>query len=671
MGPSFGDISAFLTAEFTPRPLPNAALVDQALSENYTPTSESATELNQVSLDGQFTEVVFGSGFGSSPDPTISNLLFYHDGQEIWDSTFSSTIYSITTFDGVNTGVVNFTGSDLPTDANSIEALDSFNPAQTGNVNDFSQVLNGTTIGTYILSPGGISLSFGDFTVFETGSLPTSVSSAFISYQLFGVPFTFPNGTVSGIQIDDGAASVGNLNNGSIEYSALTDATTSTSLVDLVLGDVSSVDASASGSGVVIDARAGGSIGVLGDSPITHSSNLALSSVIGSDADDSLTGDTAAELFEGGGGNDIIAGNSGHDSAVYSGPRADYTIARTGAATLTITDNRSGSLDGTDTLSGVASLQFANETIGANLSSTSLEGAAESDILWRNTDGTIAEWQMNNSGGVAAGLTFGQVPTSWTVAGVGDVNGDGRADILWRNSDGTVAEWQMNGSGGVASTQTFGPVPTSWSIVGVGDFNGDGSADLLWRNTDGTVAEWQMNNSGGIASTQVLGQVPLSWAIAGIGDLNGDGRSDIVWRNSDGTVAEWLMNGAGGVASTDTFGPVPTAWSIVGVGDVNGDGTADLIWQNGGTVAEWQMNGSGGIASTQTFGPVDPTWSLVGVGDYNGDGRADLLWQNVSGAVAEWQMNASGSVGQGAVVGSVTSSWTAQHDNASTLAAHG
>jgi hypothetical protein len=56
---------------------------------------------------------------------------------------------------------------------------------------------------------------------------------------------------------------------------------------------------------------------------------------------------------------------------------------------------------------------------------------------------------------------LGNPGTAWKVAGVGDFNGDGRSDILWRNDDGTVAEWQMNGATPL-STTILGNPGTAW-----------------------------------------------------------------------------------------------------------------------------------------------------------------------------------------------------------------
>ena len=88
---------------------------------------------------------------------------------------------------------------------------------------------------------------------------------------------------------------------------------------------------------------------------------------------------------------------------------------------------------------------------------------------------------------------------SWHVAGTGDFNGDGKADILWQNSDGTPAIWEMNGTTIIGAAALTNPGP-SWHVAGTGDFNGDGKADILWQNSDGTPAIWEMNGTTIIGS---------------------------------------------------------------------------------------------------------------------------------------------------------------------------
>jgi hypothetical protein len=83
---------------------------------------------------------------------------------------------------------------------------------------------------------------------------------------------------------------------------------------------------------------------------------------------------------------------------------------------------------------------------------------------------------------------------------------------LWRNASGTVATWEMNDGLRTGTTSIANPGDT-WSVAGVGDYNGDGTSDILWRNTNGTVAVWQMQNGRMFASTGISGPGG-NWQIA-------------------------------------------------------------------------------------------------------------------------------------------------------------
>ena len=73
---------------------------------------------------------------------------------------------------------------------------------------------------------------------------------------------------------------------------------------------------------------------------------------------------------------------------------------------------------------------------------------------------------------------------SWHAIGTGDFNGDGKSDILWQNTNGAVAIWQMNGAKVIGGGLVGNPGP-SWHVIGGGDFNGDGNSDILCQNTSG------------------------------------------------------------------------------------------------------------------------------------------------------------------------------------------
>jgi serralysin len=230
--------------------------------------------------------------------------------------------------------------------------------------------------------------------------------------------------------------------------------------------------------------------------------------------------------------------------------------------------------------------QGATLTLGAAWSVSGLgdfNGDGDADVLLHNTNGTFADWTMNGSQIESSQLLTSQGATltlgpAWSVSGIGDFNGDGNADILLHNTNGTFADWTMNGSQ-IASSQLLtsqgAPLKLSaaWSVAGIGDFNGDGLADVLLRNTNGTFADWTMNGSQ-IESAQTLthngAAVTLdpSWSIAAIGDFTGDGKADILLKNTNGAFAEWTMNGSAitAVAAVSAGGQAVTApaWQVQG-----------------------------------------------------------------------------------------------------------
>src|SRR5208282_5961916 len=109
-----------------------------------------------------------------------------------------------------------------------------------------------------------------------------------------------------------------------------------------------------------------------------------------------------------------------------------------------------------------------------------------SDIAWRDTSGDVAIWEMNGTSILNPTTSYvGTVsPGTWSIVGQRDFNGDGYADLLWHDTSGDVAIWEMNGTTILNPTATYvATVSTAWSIVGTGDFNGTGMGDILWRDT--------------------------------------------------------------------------------------------------------------------------------------------------------------------------------------------
>ena len=287
-----------------------------------------------------------------------------------------------------------------------------------------------------------------------------------------------------------------------------------------------------------------------------------------------------------------------------------------------------------------------------------IDGNATADIIWRATNGVVAEWKMSGASPTVVGGQ--QIPQDWKIVAIGDFNGDGRSDILWRYRDGTLAMWLMNADGTFTSSGVA-QVDMAWNVIGTGKFfSGDARADIVWRHDNGTVVIWRMNGAS-VVGTYGLGQIPSAWSIVALGDFNGDGIADILWRHSTGVLSEWQMNGAAtpAVASSIALGSIPMSWRVVGVGnfDANANGRAGLLWRNdNGAVAIWNMNASGQIGSTAGGQTIDNNWTVAGVGDFDGGGTADILWRHMDGTLAIWFMNPNGTIASTSGMGIVPTS---------------
>lgn len=277
------------------------------------------------------------------------------------------------------------------------------------------------------------------------------------------------------------------------------------------------------------------------------------------------------------------------------------------------------------------------------------------------------------SAGVQLNGDFGR-----SVAFVGDVNGDGLGDLLvgeplydnGANADAGAAYLFAGNATGFSTSPllTLQPVQAGArfgsSVAGLGDVNGDGYMDFAVgaELQDGSLTDegvvWIFFGGSTVSSQQTgllfggQGSAYLGTSVAGIGDVNGDGYADVAagapgvdFGPTNAGRMDIYFGAAGasfnqvvdlsmyGTAANDRLGS-----SIAGVGDVNADGFADVL--TGAATASLPEANEGvallylGGASMNTG--IDVTYqinqanadfgrSVGGGGDLNGDGYSDIL----------------------------------------------
>ena len=94
----------------------------------------------------------------------------------------------------------------------------------------------------------------------------------------------------------------------------------------------------------------------------TITGNSGSNIIFGFAGTDKLNGGGGDDTLTGGPGNDILNGGSGIDTAVFTGNFNNYGITYS-ASIYTLVDKRAGSPDGTDTVTSLEKLQFADATI--------------------------------------------------------------------------------------------------------------------------------------------------------------------------------------------------------------------------------------------------------------------------------------------------------------------
>ncbi len=378
----------------------------------------------------------------------------------------------------------------------------------------------------------------------------------------------------------------------------------------------------------------------------------------GGNGSDCLFGGNGHDSLNGGAGADSLSGGAGVDTAIFSGARSDYAMAKSGGGYV-ITDLRSGSPDGVDTLTGVERIRFGAATMSAEaFTPVNFNGDLRSDLLWCNTGGLAVTFLMNGTAVTSASAIGSANGANWRVRTTGDLNGDGASDLIWQDTGGLVTAFVMNGSS-IATAAVIGNATAAFRVVGSGDLNGDGNSDIILQNGNGQAVGWLMDGTGIIGAGTIGGANGASWSVEAVGDLNGDGLSDLVWQDTDGRTTGWLMNGLSVTSGALLAGANGASFSVRGIGDLNGDSTADIVWQfSNGQAGAWLMNGLTIAGAGAIGGANGGNVQIRDVADLNGDGLMDLVWQDVTnGQAIGFLMNGTAITSAGLIGGANGADW--------------
>jgi len=244
------------------------------------------------------------------------------------------------------------------------------------------------------------------------------------------------------------------------------------------------------------------------------------------------------------------------------------------------------------------------------------------------------------------------------VAGIGDVDLDGHADVAvgaygWAPGrvhvySGRTGQALYSVAGESLDKNSFG-----FSIAGLGDVDGDGVPDLVvGAPKHGVPGKYfgriaLLSGVDGALLGEVLGagdQDWFGWSVASAGDVDGDGVADVIAGSprDDGPGPEFgrvrVLSGRTGAVLHLFDGSVANGGfgsAVDGVGDLDGDGTGDVLVGAPGDT----FQGQAGVGTVRVFSGRDGSVLLArggtqgsefgaavsGAGDVDADGRADFL----------------------------------------------
>jgi len=438
-----------------------------------------------------------------------------------------------------------------------------------------------------------------------------------------------------------------------------------------------------------------------------------IENVIGGSGDDRITGDAAANVLQGRGGNDTLVGDG-----TSTGPQTVTLQPGPEGQDIWITNvysyNDNYGVD-SDRLKVGGWGDYYDSLLKFDLSGSGLPAQVSS--------ATMRLYNVDNNGGSAVGMYVDELHTAWTESygwhdyslaytNIGTV---AAAGIGWVNIDVTTAvnDWLANPSSNFGLQLRPTSINNDFNFFvssdAVGDFvqlrpelvltiagvgstgiaNGDvldgGDRDDVLRGgvgDDRLIGGSGRNtiDGGGGFNTAVYAGASSSYAIsvtAGTVSVRGLSSDDTLINVQSLSFADGIAavtaDGIGAVVSTDTVAPAgPSTGATLGTASatgsiVNDDATLSI----GATITPPPSTPN--LSATLVVGPSQLTpglaaavipngrmgseWHTTGAADVSGNGKGVMVWQNGSGQVSEWIMNGTSLAGVATSDGRMGAEW--------------
>ncbi|MBX3000370.1 MAG: VCBS repeat-containing protein [Caldilineaceae bacterium] len=350
----------------------------------------------------------------------------------------------------------------------------------------------------------------------------------------------------------------------------------------------------------------------------------------------------------------IFFGKPGGLPAVLAVANADVKLNGEGPTGLVADGAAAGDVNG----DGIGDLLIGDPGLGTAYLILGRRGAWPATLNLAN-----ANWKLTQAGSAGFG---------GSVAGAGDVDGDGLADILvGATSQGAIngPVWLYAGreQGTPAAVRLFHASRATAGapqLAGLGDATGDGLSDFVIAAQGVPVAlvagrpasDWPVGNINLITDgTAQFSGNSNGATVAAAGDVNGDGLQDLLVGDPNAATPRlYLIHGrrnfpgsatlSAAAAASFAPGTAPNSRlgaGMVSLGDVDGDGRADFAFGqpgNGGGPNRAALIMTAGIDLTPNMSINTVAASLISggaasqllgayisAGDVNGDGIVDIL----------------------------------------------